>query len=185
MQHGQIPWRICMDWHCWYQQLYGKTIPALHVEMFRSYPIKQFDQRDPHRMCHASSSYNVFGHDRAFGGSWKRTTVQAVYALRSEGLPRELFECPRLAKFLQHCRGIICCCNMHSWKKDGCTRILVAENQSASHPDSMTKAGVSVKETSAFLVEKRRTWHTLTPNGSEILGYKHGCYAFLGRHVVL
>ena len=43
---------------------------------------------------------------------------------------------------------------MHSWKKDGCTRILVAENQSASHPDSMTKAGVSVKETSAFL-EKR------------------------------
>ena len=46
---------------------------------------------------------------------------------------------------------------MHSWKNDGCTRVLVAENQSASHPDSMTKAGVSVKETSAFLVEKRRT----------------------------
>ena len=146
-----------MDWHCRYQQLYGKTIPALHVEKFRSYQIKQFDQRDPHRMCHASSSYNVFGHDRAVGGSWKRTTVQAVYALRSEGLPRGLFECPRLAKFLQHCRGIICCRNMHSWKKDGCTRVLVAENQSASHPDSMTKAGVSVKETSAFLVEKRRT----------------------------
>ena len=28
-------------------------------------------------------------------------------------------------------------------------------------------------------------WHTLTPKGSEILGYTRGCYAVLGQHVVL